>query len=288
MKEAPKITEILEKKFTVSVEIVPPRNGAAMEDVFRELCYLRYYPIDFMSVTMGAAGSLRGGSITLSNIIQNQLMLPCISHIVCRDHTQQQIENLLMDLHWSGIRNVLALLGDIPVGSTEQTTIQAHSFAYELVEQIKKLNKGEYLRRGYDNPVTPIKGDFCIGVASYPTSEHKERDMSSKLTSGADFTITQMCFSIEQLKTLTKSTKSVPIIPGIKIFSNMKTASFCEKHFGVVLPPELKVLLEAENEKEIVNWYRNYIEKLKKHFPGVHIFVMKDLKIVGKVLSTIC
>ena len=286
MRQVPKITEMLGKKFTISVEVVPPRNGASMDDVFRELCYLRYFPIDFMSVTMGAAGSLRGGSIVLAKIIQDQLMLPCISHVVCRDHTQQQIENLLMDLHWSGIKNILALLGDVPVGSKRSETIQAHPFAYKLVEQIRRLNSGEYLKRDFDNPTNKISGDFCIGVASYPNSKGEERDLSHKINAGADFTITQMCFSIEQLKNLPAG--SLPVIPGIKVFSNIKTADFCEKHFGIVVPEELKALLRTGDEKEIVNWYRDYIQELKKFFPGVHIFVIKDLQIVGKVLETIC
>lgn len=286
MRDAPKVTDILKEKFTVSAEIVPPRNGSSMEEVFRELCYLRYYPIDFMSVTMGAAGSLRGGSIVLANIIQDQLMLPCISHLVCRDHTQQQIENILMDLHWSGIRNVLALLGDLPVGSTEETTEQAHPFAYKLVEQIKKLNAGIYLqRKGFDEPVKPITGEFCVGVASYPNSKNEERDLSSKIKAGADFAITQMCLNIDHLKRI--PAKSLPVIPGIKVFSNIKSAAFCEKHFGIVVSSDLKELLKSEDEKAIVKWYMDYIAELKKHFRGVHIFVMKDLGIVGKVLKNI-
>ncbi|MHC1572998.1 MAG: hypothetical protein ACXQTJ_00885, partial [Candidatus Syntropharchaeales archaeon] len=60
------IVEILDSKdLSVSVEMFPPRNGISPNVIFRKISYLRYLEVDFMSITKGAMGAMRGGTVPI-------------------------------------------------------------------------------------------------------------------------------------------------------------------------------------------------------------------------------
>ena len=137
-----KITEILASKSrTISAEIIPPRNGTETEKTFQQIETLKAANVDFISVTKGAGGSLRGGTLPIAHMIQSQYQIPSLAHFTCRDHGIDEIENLLMDHHYFGIRNILALRGDPPDGQPDyfKPAHNKHTFAYELVKQIKPI-----------------------------------------------------------------------------------------------------------------------------------------------------
>ena len=166
---AEKITDILKRKFTVSAEIIPPRNGAHIFDVYKIICDLKSVKTDFISVTMGAGGSLRGGSLPIANMVQDKVGLSSVAHFVCRDFIPEEIENHLIDHYYFGIKNILALRGDPPYGLEREYKPRegSYKYAYELVKQIARLRDGQYLvRRGYDNESREFtegeKIDFCI------------------------------------------------------------------------------------------------------------------------------
>ena len=84
-----KITDLLkEKKFTVSVELVPPRNGEGKDEILNKIENLKG-KVDFVSVTKGAGGSLRGGTLPISVFAKEHGIIP-ISHFVCRERTKSR------------------------------------------------------------------------------------------------------------------------------------------------------------------------------------------------------
>ncbi len=50
-----------EEKFTISVELVPPRNGTSPQEMYDNLEKLKN-KVDFVSVTKGAGGSFPAGT----------------------------------------------------------------------------------------------------------------------------------------------------------------------------------------------------------------------------------
>ena len=75
-----KMTDILaENKFTFGAEFVPPRNGDSIESLFKRVELLRKAGIDFLAVTKGAGGSLRGGTIPISFLIKEQYKIPVLA-----------------------------------------------------------------------------------------------------------------------------------------------------------------------------------------------------------------
>ena len=293
-----KITEILkEKKFTISLEIVPPRNGNPTDITYNDLKKLKG-KIDFLSVTKGAGGSLRGGTLPISYFAWQKFGITPVSHFVCRERTKQEIENELIDLYYFGINNILALRGDPPAGSKEEWNGD-YKHAYLLVKQLKNLNEGKYLpRESFEKDFREgLKTDFCILVAGHPEDppEQEAKHIQAKLEAGAEVIITQMIFSFKEYKDYVENLKKhgikLPVIPGIRPLTNLKQAESVENFFKLKVADELKEgLKNAKDEKEAYEFGINYtaemIKELKKYgAPGAHLFVLNDIKLVEEILE---
>src|SRR5580700_4650224 len=137
-----KLTDFLtQHAFTISAEVIPPRNGSEQLKILHQVQSLVQAGAQFLAVTKGAGGSLRGGSLPIAQVIKEQFSVPCIAHFTCRDLTPHEVENQLIDHHYFGIRNILALRGDPPNGIPNwQPRPGSYAFAYQLVEQIQGLN----------------------------------------------------------------------------------------------------------------------------------------------------
>src|SRR3954470_20912017 len=129
-----KLTEVLAQGwFTLSAEVIPPRNGSEQRKVLEQVQALIGAGAQFLAVTKGAGGSLRGGSLPIAQAVKEQFGVPCVAHFTCRDLTSAEVENQLMDHHYFGIRNILALRGDPPDGQAEYLPREGgHLYAYQL------------------------------------------------------------------------------------------------------------------------------------------------------------
>jgi len=66
-----KITDLFEKhRFTLSAEIMPPRNGSGAAGVLSQIEQLTTAGAQYLAVTKGAGGSLRGGSLPIAQTIK--------------------------------------------------------------------------------------------------------------------------------------------------------------------------------------------------------------------------
>lgn len=293
------VIEIIRSKArTLSAEIIPPRNGTETEVVLRQIGRLKEVPVDFISVTKGAGGSLRGGTLPISQLIKTRFDIPALAHFTCRDYTVEEIENNLMDHHYFGVSNILALRGDPPDGIPDhfKPAPNRHTYAWQLCQQINNLNQGEYLvRDGYDKPGATNKNrrgtptNFCIGVAAHPEHEpHHEaiEFFGKKVEKGADFAITQMLFSAEPYKKFLDSCAAkgihVPVLPGIRIVTQLATAERMRTKFGVGVPQRYMDELAKAKSKEdgkkigIELAHRLSRDLLSAGAPGIHVFIMND------------
>lgn len=105
-----------------------------------------------------------------------------LSHLTCVGDTRDQIDAVLDGLAQAGIRNVLALRGDLPEGMSFPGE-EHFRYAAELIAAIRS------------------RGAFCVGAACYPEGhpESPDRDtdldyLRRKQDAGADFLTTQMVF----------------------------------------------------------------------------------------------
>jgi len=284
-----KITDVLKSKaFTISAEIVPPRNGEEQAATMSKLEKIIGSGVDFLSVTKGAGGSLRGGSLPISQAIKEHFSRPCVAHFTCRDLVAAEVENQLIDHHYFGIRNILALRGDPPMGVTDWVARDGgYSYAYQLVEHIKNLNSGQFMKRAGFDIDSAEKTDFCIGVAVYPEHlDDKERVEFSRLKfqAGGEYGITQMIFDplmYERfLNEMAKVGVKNPVLPGLRILKSKKQGKVMEERFNCRVPEWYMKMLPEENSTDmgvaLAPFYRLVEEMKKLGAPGVHLFVLGD------------
>ncbi len=292
-----KLTDVLRRQaFTLSAEVIPPRNGAEQSRVLDQVKRLKESGAQFFSVTKGAGGSLRGGSLPIVQMIKERLEVPCVAHFTCRDLTTQEVENQLMDHHYFGIRNILALRGDPPEGQPDWKPREGgHEFAHQLIEQIRHLNSGRFLVRPGGREVEGQQPtDFCIGAAVYPEfpDEKKRYDyFTQKVEAGAHFAISDMLFDWESyarfLDGCVKRGLHIPILPGTRILKSRSQALKMAERFKVSVRKDWIARLPettptdpgsiADGLKAGIELFLDMTEQLKRvGAPGIHVFVISD------------
>jgi methylenetetrahydrofolate reductase (NADPH) len=287
-----KLTDVLRhNRFTLSAEVMPPRNGAEQSAVLAQVEQLVATGAHFLAVTKGAGGSLRGGSLPIAQAIKERFGVPAIAHFTCRDLVPEEVENQLVDHHYFGIRNILALRGDPPNGQPEWRPREGgYSYAYQVIEQIHHLNTGRYRRRPGAPPLAEQEPtDFCIGAAAYPEHPDAEeglRFFRRKVQAGAQFAITQMVFDADLygrfLDGCERAGLDVPVVPGTRILRSRIQVTRTAEQFGVsvpqatraALPPALSEANEPDATERGIEHFLRLVERLRAlGAPGIHVFV---------------
>ncbi|HEU5316120.1 MAG TPA: methylenetetrahydrofolate reductase [Chloroflexota bacterium] len=282
------LTQVLARgRFTLSAEVIPPRNGAEQTTVLDTIARLIQSGAHFLAVTKGAGGSLRGGSLPIAQLVKEHFGVPCIAHFTCRDLLPEEVENQLVDHHYFGIRNILALRGDPPDGQPDwRPRPGGYAYAHQLIDQIRRLNSGEYLSRpGGPAPEAQAPTEFCIGCAVYPEhpDPHERIDFfKQKIDAGAEFAMTQMVFDADFygrfLDACERARLDGPIVPGTRILRSRAAARRTADKYRVTVPPgtlsALTSLHDPEAEERALDLFLSLVERLRRlGAPGVHVFV---------------
>jgi len=304
-----------ETQFTF--EILPPVKGHHISSIFDNIDPLMEFKPPFIDVTYHREeyvyndlgnGLLqkkvvrkRPGTVGICAALQNKYNVDAIPHILCGGFTKEVTENLLIDLDFLGINNVVALRGDAIKSETYfNPDKEGHSYASELVNQISDLNKGVYL----EDLEISSKTNFCIGVAGYPEKHMEAPNLESdihflkkKIKLGADYIVTQMFFDNKKffdfVEICRKEGINVPIIPGLKPISTLKQLNILPQRFHCDLPEELiKEVIKCKDNKEVkevgIEWCIKQSKELKKAgVPFLHYYSMGKSMNIKRIASKI-
>ncbi|MBN2368154.1 methylenetetrahydrofolate reductase, partial [Candidatus Woesearchaeota archaeon] len=259
-------------KFVLSIELMPPRNGIGLKEIYDCVDNLLKFKPAFFTCTQGSSNSLRGGTAGVITEIKKKYNLECMHHLICANKSKNDIENELTQLHYFGVENILALRGDPPWGETEfRASENGFSQAYQLVEEIQKKNRGEYIIRGNDREFFKLpegsafrqgeKTDFCVGVAGYPEGHRdcKDKDLNlkhlkQKVDAGADLVFTQMFYTpeiyFEFVEDCRRAGVNVPIIPGIMPIPFKGQLDFLKNTCAVTIPQDFLTKIETASSKQ--------------------------------------
>jgi methylenetetrahydrofolate reductase (NADPH) len=209
-----------------------------------------------------------------------------VPHVLCGGTTKEETEDLLIDLNYLGIKNVMALRGDHakPFNSFKPFK-DGHAYANELIGQIKDMNNGKYL---HEDSEYLSKSDFCIGAAAYPEkhfdAEIDFQNLKNKVDAGAEYLVTQMFFDNQKYFDFVKKCRahdiSVPIIPGLKILSTKKQLDILPKIFFLDMPEDFKKMVqEAKDDKAArqigIEWAIEQCKELIQFgVPALHFYTM--------------
>ncbi|MFL1897128.1 methylenetetrahydrofolate reductase [NAD(P)H] [Aquimarina sp. 2-A2] len=266
-----KVTEHIEQskgKTLFSFELIPPQKGRNIQELYNNIDPLMEFNPPFIDVTtsreeyiyINKKGLLdkkltrmRPGTVGICAAITHKYNVDAIPHVLCGGFTKEETEYLLVDCHYLGIDNVMALRGDAMKEEKYFTpTNGGHCYANELVSQIVAMNQGKFLHEVVE---TETNSDFCIGVAGYP-EKHVEapslnsdlRRLKEKVDAGADYVVTQMFFDNQRYFKFVEEARAagitVPIIPGIKPVSVKKHLHLLPQVFKLDMPDELVKAIE--------------------------------------------
>ncbi len=301
-----KITEALKntKKTLFSFEIVPPLKGHNINNLYQKLDLLAEFNPLNINITYHQDETVytqvgenlvtkkiirkRPGTVALAAAIKNRFPnVETVPHLICGGMTKEAIENILIDLNFLGIENILLLRGDAPKGQRYFIPEQGgYSHTIDLVKQIIDLNNSIYLDKDLKNT---DKTNFSVGVAGYP-EKHAEAPnfeidlmhLKEKIDAGAEFIVTQMFFDNNKFYEFEKRCRQagihVPIIPAIKPIAKQKDIDTIPLVFNIDLPMELmQEVTKAKNDDDIyqigIEWTIAQSKDLIAHgVPCVHYF----------------
>lgn len=302
-----KVTEHIKKaqgETLFSFEIIPPVKGKKIQELYDNIDPLMEFNPPFIDVTTSREEyiyidrdgllekqltRMRPGTVGICASIKHKYDVDPIPHVLCGGFTKEETEYLLVDCHYLGIDNVMALRGDAMKGEKYfKRTEGGHQYASDLVQQIRKLNCGEYLHQVIERADC---ADFCIGVAGYP-EKHMEapslqsdlRWLKKKVELGAEYVVTQMFFDNQKFFDFVASARAigidVPIIPGIKPIAVKRHLQLLPQVFRIDLPDDLITAVEGcKNNKEVrqvgIEWAIEQSKALKAAgVPVLHYYSM--------------
>ena len=112
-----RITEALAGPEPVfSFEFFPPKTPEGLEQLFGAVETLRPLEPDYVSVTYGAGGATRDGTVEISKRIKSEHEIETMAHLSCVGETREGLTEILDRYAEAGVENVLALRGDPPRG----------------------------------------------------------------------------------------------------------------------------------------------------------------------------
>ncbi len=282
------ISDIFKSKKTVlSLEVFPPKKTENLEKVKATVAEISKIPVDYMSVTYGAGGSTSKMTPEIAEYMQKDLGVTALSHLTCVSLTGTEIYDMLENLRVRGIKNILALRGDIPEGGTFPVP-DGFRYASELVEEIKKF------------------GGFSVGGACYPEchpdSDNIETDIENlkrKVDAGADFLVTQMFFDNNAFydfrdKCVAKGI-NVPITAGIMPLTNAKQIErMCVLSGGASMPSAFVKIIskyidnpEALKQAGIAYAINQISELTSNDVSGIHIYTMNNPYTAEKIVNAV-
>ncbi len=316
-----KVTEYFEKaddQTLISFEVLPPLKGGSMKAIFDALDPLMEFKPPFIDVTYHREEFIykrkdsgyfekiairkRPGTVGICAAIMHRYGVDAVPHLICGGFTKEDTENVLIDLNFLNINNILAIRGDArKFDGKFIPEPDGHPYAIDLVRQVEDMNQGKYLDQDIANGE---KTDFCIGVAGYPEkhfeSPNQELDLchtKTKVEAGADYIVTQMFFNNQAYFDYVKQCRAiginVPIVPGLKPITKKYQLTAIPRIFHVDLPSdfvkEFEAAKNAEARRQVgIEWCIAQSQELKKAgVPCLHYYTMGDSDTIGQIAEAV-
>ncbi|EMI5492139.1 methylenetetrahydrofolate reductase [Providencia stuartii] len=232
----------LDGQINVSFEFFPPRTEEMEQTLWKSIDRLKNLKPKFVSVTYGANSGERDRTHSIIKDIKEKTGLIAAPHLTCIDASRDELKEIARDYWNSGIRQIVALRGDLPDNSRKPDM-----YATDLVELLK------------------TEADFDISVAAYPEvhpeAKSAQADLISlkkKIDAGANRAITQFFFDVESyLRFRDRCVATgidVEIVPGILPVSNFRQLERFAKLTNVRIPSWMSKMYEGlDNDPESRN-----------------------------------
>lgn len=272
----------MQEKKTYSFEFFPtrtPESEIKMDSVLDKLGPLkpRYF-----SVTFGAGGSTQDKTFDTVMRIREKTGLPAAPHLSCIGFSRDDIRTILRKYKDAGIREIVALRGDLPSGLGSYGELR---YANELVELIRE-ETGDY---------------FHIEVAAYPevhpqaqTAKNDLDNFKRKIDAGANGALTQYFYNVDAYFRFVDETQKagidVPIIPGIMPIINYTQLMRFSEGCGAEIPRWIVYRLRDYGDDRVsIKKFGVEVatelcrQLLEKGAPGLHFYTMNQSDAIEQI-----
>lgn len=285
-----KLSDLFAKKQpSLSFEVFPPKTSDTYETVKIAAEHIAALSPDFMSVTYGAGGGTSKYTLDIAEDIENRYGVPTVAHLTCVSSTKKTVHNRIEDMKNAGVKNVMALRGDIPAElQNADRSLWQYRHAVDLIRELKESG-----------------ADFCIGGACYPEvhpeSANQKEDilhLKEKVDAGCEFLTTQMFFDNNLLYNFLYKIRevgiTVPIVAGIMPITNGTQVARAIKLSGSHMPQRFKSLVDrfgsnpaAMKQAGIAYATDQIIDLLANGVNAIHVYSMNKPEVAAAIQSNI-
>lgn len=249
----------------------------------------------FVSMTYGAGGSTRDRTVRVTGQLAEETTLLPVAHLTAVSHSVDELRSMVGAYADRGISNILVLRGDPPGDPLGEW--QKHPDGVEYAEELVRLVRD--------------LGDFHVGVASFPEGHYRAPDLAhdtrylvSKLRAGAEYSITQMFFDVDDYLRLRDRVSAFdaeqgqkPIIPEIMPVTSLRSVRRMLELSGSSLPLHLERKFDRaagdgpeENRAAVreigIDLATEMSERLiAEGAPGLHFITLNYARATSEVLT---
>ena len=285
-----KIIDIINaEKPSLSFEVFPPKSYEKFESVSSTIDEIAKLSPSYMSVTYGAGGGTSQYTLDIAKNIMELHQVPTLAHLTCVSSSKDMVQQKIKEIKEAGIRNIMALRGDIPAGMEDaDRSSWDYQYAIDLIRELKAADE-----------------NFCIGGACYP-EVHPEslnqkddiKRLKEKVDAGCDFLTTQMFFDnnlfYNFLYKIREAGITVPVIPGIMPITNANQIERALKLSGSFMPQRFKSIADkfgsdpaAMKQAGISYATDQIIDLYANNIYNVHVYSMNKPEVAQKIQSNL-
>jgi homocysteine S-methyltransferase len=271
------LTEKLERgEFVVSVEVDPPK-GSNPAKALRGAALLRDAGVDLINIGDSPMAKVRMSGLGLGLLIQQQVGVDTLLHLTSRDRNLMALQSDLLGMHALGIRHVLALTGDqLRSSMNPPVTAVWDVDSIGLVGILKRLNSGV----DYSGTSIGHATRFVIACAVSPNHDDLDAELERfqrKTEAGANLTLSQPLFSLDQLDRFMQRVGALPIphLLGIVPLESYRQAEMLHHEVpGFSIPADIRERMRLAGDhgaEEGLRIAEELIEGARSSVSGVYI-----------------
>jgi methylenetetrahydrofolate reductase (NADPH) len=260
-----------------SIEFFPPKTAEGADKLRVVRSKLAALHPAYFSVTFGAGGSTQSG--TRDTVLEIRAEgLQAAPHLSCIGRSREELRELITEYKSHGIKQLVALRGDLPSGYGAGGSSGQFSYANELIEFIR-AETGDW---------------FHIEAAAYPEmhpqAKSPQEDLKNfvrKIHAGANSAITQYFYNPDAYFRFVDETRKlgvdVPIVAGIMPITNYTQLMRFSEMCGAEIPRWLKLKLASfgDDTESIRAFGLDVVtalsdQLLKGGAPGLHFYTLNQ------------
>ncbi|WKX94915.1 hypothetical protein Q1695_011850 [Nippostrongylus brasiliensis] len=208
------IRRVNDKTPFFSLEFFPPKTANGVANFFTRLDRFNEGGPLFVDITwhLGSDPANMNKETSSSSIAAGCLdycRVDTMLHMTCAQYSKEQTIKHLEQSKSVGLRNILALRGDLPNMESNGTPV----YKYRALDMIR------WIREEFGDYFSVCCSGYPLGHPEAPSYKADLQYLKSKVDAGAQFIITQLFFEAEVFEQFVRDCReigiNVPIIPGI-------------------------------------------------------------------------